>query len=69
MGLILNQFVVKNIIFLYSRLNSNDSNDQNTPINLIIKTSSTMLHPMNTLDETELTNGVENLRKSTATKQ
>ncbi|MCC8371487.1 MAG: AsmA-like C-terminal region-containing protein [Rickettsia endosymbiont of Pseudomimeciton antennatum] len=51
------------------KLNLNDSSNQNTPINLKIKTSGTMLDPIKTLDETELTKALENKRKSTATKQ
>ncbi len=53
-----------------SKPNLSDSNNKNTPINLKIKTSGTILDPIKTLDESELTKALEkNKRKSTATKQ
>ncbi|MCC8398976.1 MAG: AsmA-like C-terminal region-containing protein [Rickettsia endosymbiont of Platyusa sonomae] len=42
------------------KLNLNDSSNQNTPVNLKIKTSGTMLDPIKTLDDTELTKALEN---------
>lgn len=51
------------------KLNLNDSSNQNTPINLKIKTSGTILDPIKTLDETELRKALENKRKSTPTEK
>ncbi len=45
--------------------NLNNSSNQNTPINLTIKTSGTILDTIKTSDETELRKALENRRKST----
>lgn len=60
--------VLSSILSFYiADLNPNldNSSNQNTPINLTIKTSGTILDPIKTSDETELRKALENRRKST----